>query len=134
MTDNKQKNRTGGSVGIIPERRGDGVARPSRTVPGDISGAADAGQENNQQQCVKIINMDQRMVERNASGAVDDCKKNNQQQGVKIKDTPPRLVERATALRGLSICSARDSQSTCRKRTELALHSPYAEVPYIKTE
>ena len=50
------------------------------------------------------------------------------------KDTPPRLVERATGLRGSSVCSARDSKSTCRKRTERDLHSPDAEVPYIKTE
>ncbi|MDO8871210.1 MAG: hypothetical protein Q7V05_00555 [Methanoregula sp.] len=136
MTDNKQKNRTGGSFGIIPERRSDGIAGPSRTVPGDTNGATDDCNVNNPEQDVEFLRTAQRLIERNApaSDVADDCKKNNQQQGVKTKDTPPRLVERATALRGLSICSAKDSKSTCRKRTERALHSPYAEVPYIKTE
>lgn len=165
MTTNKQKNTTGGSLGIIPEQRSDGVAVPSSTVPGDESGttgdcnmnnpepdveclrtaqrlieryesesvAAD-DEKNLQQDGVKIINTDKQLVERNASGGADDCKKNNQQQEMKSKDTSPRLVERATALRGLSISSAKDSKSTCRKRTERALHSPYAEVPYVKTE
>ncbi|MDO8871573.1 MAG: hypothetical protein Q7V05_02440 [Methanoregula sp.] len=165
MTDNKQKNRTGRSFVIIPERRSDGIAGPSRTVPGDESGAIDDcnvnnpeqdveflrtaqrliernasssgaadAEENIQQEGVKIINTDQQLVERNASGAADAGQENNQQLEMKIKDTPPRLVERATALRGLSICSAKDSKSTCRKRTERDLHSPYAEVPYVKTE
>jgi hypothetical protein len=165
MTDNKQKNRTGGFFGIIPERRSDGVTGPSRTVPGDTSGAIDDcnmnnheqdveflriahrqiernasssgaadAEENIQQEDVKTLMMVPRQIERNTCGSTDDCKKNNQQQEMKIKDAPPRLVERVTALRGLSICSAKDSKSTCRKRTERDLHSPYAEVPYVKTE
>ena len=136
MTDNKQKNRTGRSVGIIPERRSDGVTKPSRTVPGDTSGATNDCNVNNPETDVEFLRAAHRQIERNEStyGAADDCKNNNQQQDLKTKDTPPRLVERATALRGMSICSAKDSKSTCRKRTELDLHSPYAEVPYIKTE
>ncbi|MFA4848741.1 MAG: hypothetical protein WC626_03360, partial [Methanoregula sp.] len=64
----------------------------------------------------------------------DTGRENNLQPDVKIEDAPPRLVERATGLRGLSVCSAKDSKSTCRKRTERDLHSPDAEIPYIKTE
>ncbi|MDO8871579.1 MAG: hypothetical protein Q7V05_02470 [Methanoregula sp.] len=136
MTDNNQKNRTGRSFGIIPERRSDGVAGPSRTVPGDESGASGDCDVNNPETDVEFLRTAQRLIERyeSVSGADDAGQENNQQPGVKIKDTPPRLVERATALRGLSICSAKDSKSTCRKRTERDLHSPYAEVPYIKTE
>jgi hypothetical protein len=103
MKINKQKNTSVGSC-EIPEQRRDGVSLPCHTAPGDISGAA------------------------------DDYNVNNQQQDVETTDTPLRLVDRVTALRGLSICSARDSKSTCRKRTELDLKSPDAEVPYIKTE
>ena len=134
MTNNKQKNRTGGSFGIILERRSDGVTRPSRTVPGDESGAIDNCNVNNPEPDVEFLRTAQRLIERYESGSADDCKKNNQQQDLKTKDTPPRLVERATALRGLSICSEKDSKSASRKRTEKDLHSPYAEVPYIKTE
>ena len=104
MTNNKQKNTTGGSLGIIPERRSDGVSGPSLAVPGV------------------------------ASGVADDRNVNNPQLDVKPKYTSSRHVERVTGLRGLSICSVRDSKSTCRKRTERDLHSPDAEVPYIKTE
>ena len=228
MTNNTQKNTTGGSNRIIPERKSDGVAGPSRAVPGDASGAADdcnvnnhepdveflrmaqrlierdasgaadAGQENNHDQNVKTIKTVSRLIERDASapGAVDSGQLKNPEQEVKIKDTAPqlierdasgaadagqennhkqhkktkntppllvkqeasapgavdaghknndeqveetgdtapRLVERATALRCRSICSAKDSKSTCRKRTERDLHYPDAEVPYIKTE
>ena len=277
MTHNKQKDRTGGSFGIIPERRSDGVAEPSRTVPGGdafatgtandcdvnnhepdveflrtaqrliereadtvdtallqvernaaVSGADDArqlknpeqgmdtrkkvpqrieqvaydainsGQLKNPEQEVKIKDMVPRQVERDASGANDAREHNNHElkkktpdtplgwverkasasgaidseqlknpepevkikdtaphlierdadvsgaadagqlkspeQEVKIKDTPPRLVERATGLRGRSICSARVSKSTYRKRTERDLNFPDADVPYIKTE
>jgi len=136
MTNNKQKNRTGGSFGIIPERRSDGVTEPSRTVPGDTPGAIDDCNVNNHEQDVEFLRTAHRQIERYAcsSGAADAGQENNHQLENKIKDTPPRLVERATALRGLSICSAKDSKSTCRKRTERDLHSPYAEVPYVKTE
>lgn len=137
MTTSKQKTTTGGSFGIIPERRSDGVAVPSRTVPGgDVSGAADDCTVNNQQQDVETEDTAPRLVERDAavSGAADDCNVNNHKLDVEIKDTAPHLVERAAGLRGLSICSARVSKSTCRKRTERDLHYPDAEVPYIKTE
>ena len=136
MTNNKQKNTTGGSFEIIPERRSDGVSGPSLAVPGDVSGTADDCNVNNQQQDVKTSDTAQRIVERNDStyGAADTGRENNLQPDVKIEDAPPRLVERATGLRGLSVCSAKDSKSTCRKRTERDLHSPDAEIPYIKTE
>ncbi|GAB6287002.1 MAG: hypothetical protein STSR0009_32050 [Methanoregula sp.] len=245
MTHNKQNDRTGGSFGIIPERRRDGVAGLSRTVPGGdafasgtandcdvnnhepdveflrtaqrlierdadtvdtallqvernaaVSGAADArqlknpeqgmdtrkkvpqrieqvaydainsGQLKNPEQEVKIKDMVPRQVERDASGADDAREHNNHEQKkktpdtslgrvgrnasasgaidseqlknpepeVKTRDTPPRLVERATGLRGRSICSARVSKSTYRKRTERDLNFPDADVPYIKTE
>ena len=228
MTNNTQKNTTGGSNRIIPERKSDGVAGPSRAVPGDASGAADdcnvnnhetdveflrmaqrlierdasapgyadAGQENNQQQDAEIVDTAPQLIVGVASGAVDSGQLKNPEQEVKIKDTAPqlitrdasgaadagqennhkphkktkntppllvkqeasapgavdvghknnheqeeetgdtapRLVERATALRCRSICSAKDSKSTCRKRTERDLHYPDAEVPYIKTE
>ncbi|GAB6286932.1 MAG: hypothetical protein STSR0009_31350 [Methanoregula sp.] len=231
MTHNKQKDRTGGSFRIIPERRRDGVAGLSRTVPGgdafasgavndcdvnnhepDVeflrtahrliervaSGAVDARQLKNPEQAVKIKDTAPRRVERNASGAVDAREHNNHEQKkktsdtllgrvernasapgaidsgplknpeqevkikdtaphlierevavsgavdagqlknpepeVKTRDTPPRLVERATGLRGRSICSARVSKSTYRKRTERDLNFPDADVPYIKTE
>ena len=196
MTNNTQKNTTGGSNRIIPERKSDGVAGPSRAVPGDASGAADDCNVNNHETDVEFLRMAQRLIERDASGAADAGQENNQQQDAEIVDTAPqlitrvasgaadagqennhkphkktkntppllvkqeasapgagdaghknndeqveetgdtapRLVERATGLRCRSICSAKDSKSTCRKRTELDLHSPYAEVPYIKTE
>ena len=104
MTNNQQKNTTGESFGFIPERRSDGVSGPSLGVP------------------------------RGMSGSADDSKKNKPEQDVDPKDMPLRMVERATGLRGLSFCSARDSKSTSRKRTERDLHSPDAEIPYIKTE
>ena len=198
MTNNTQKNTTGGSNRIIPERKSDGVAGPSRAVPGDASGAADDCNVNNHEPDVEFLRMAQRLIERDASapGAVDSGQLKNPEQEVKIKDTAPqlierdasgaadagqennhkqhkktkntppllvkqeasapgavdaghknndeqveetgdtapRLVERATALRCRSICSAKDSKSTCRKRTERDLHYPDAEVPYIKTE
>jgi hypothetical protein len=228
MTNNTQKNTTGGSNRIIPERKSDGVAGPSRAVPGDASGAADdcnvnnhetdveflrmaqrlierdaavsdvaddcnvnnhepdveflrmaqrlierdasgaadAGQENNQQQDAEIVDTAPQLITRVASGAADAGQENNHKPHKKTKNTPPllvkqeasapgavdaghknnheqveetgdtapRLVERATALRCRSICSAKDSKSTCRKRTERDLHYPDAEVPYIKTE
>ena len=136
MTNNKQKTQTGDPFGIIPEQRSDGVAGPSLVVSGDASGTADDFNVNNQQQDVKNRDTAQRIVERNDSAPVasGDCQLNIQQPDVDPKDTPPRLVERATGLRGLSVCSARDSKSTCRKRTERDLHSPDAEIPYIKTE
>ncbi len=246
MTHNKQKDRTGGSFGIIPERRSGGVAGLSHFVPGDAfaygaandcdvnnhepdveflrtaqrlierdadtvdtallqvernaaasgaddarehnnheqkkktpdtplgrvgrnasaSGAIDSGQLKNPEPEVKIKDMVPRRVEWVASGAVDAREHNNHEQKkktsdtllgrvernasapgaidsgplknpeqeVKIKDTAPRLVERATGLRGRSICSARVSKSTYRKRTERDLNFPDADVPYIKTE
>jgi hypothetical protein len=135
MTDNKQKNTIRGSFGIIPERRSDGIVGPSRTVPGDASGAVDDCDVNNPEPDVEFLRTVHRQIERYTSASdVADVEENNQQEETKIKDTQPRLVERATALRGLSICSVKDSKSTCRKRTERDLHSPYAEVPYVKTE
>ncbi len=272
MTHNKQKDRTGGSFGIIPERRSGGVAGLSHFVPGDAfaygaandcdvnnhepdveflrtaqrlierdadtvdtallqvernaaasgaddarehnnheqkkktpdtplgrvgrnasaSGAIDSGPLKNPEQEVKIKDTAPHLIERDAdvSGAVDNCPLNNHErdantvdtaplQGeqnaavsgaidskplknpepevktrdtpprlaigrrprrilmepeVKTRDTPPRLVERATGLRGRSICSARVSKSTYRKRTERDLNFPDADVPYIKTE
>ena len=138
MTDNKQKNTTGGSFGIIPERRSDGVAGPSRTVPGgdaSASGAADDCNVNNHELDVEFLRTAQRLIERNASAPnVADAGQNNHEQKKKTKDTSPRLVERATALRCRSICSARVSKSTYRKRTERDLNFPDADVPYIKTE
>ena len=198
MTTNKQKNRTGGSFEIIPERRSDGVAGPFRVVPGDASGAADdcdvnnhepdseivdtapqlivrdasapgvadACKKNNQQQDAEIVDTVPQLITRDASGAIDSGQLKNPEQEVKIKDTAPRLierdasapgvaaarednnyeqkkktkdttprlVERATGLRGRSICSARVSKSTYRKRTERDLNFPDADVPYIKTE
>ncbi len=135
MTNNIQ-NTTGKSFGIIPERRSDGVSESSLAVPGDASGVADDSNVNNQQPDVKIRDTAQRIVERNDSAPVTygDCKENNHEPDVETKDISSRQVDRATGLRGLSICSARDSKSTSRKRTERDLHSPDAEIPYIKTE
>lgn len=136
MTNNKQKNTTGGSFGFIAERRSDGVSGSSLAVPGNASGVTDDCNVNNHDPDVKTRGTAQRLVERNDSELVTsgDCKENNQQPDVETKDTSPREVERATGLRGLSVCSARDSKSTCRKRTERDLHTPDAEIPYIKTE
>lgn len=136
MTNNKQKNTTGKAFGFTPERRSDGVSEPSLAVPGDASGTIDDCNVNNQQPYVETIKTRSRLIERNASAscASDDSKENNHEPDMKTKDTSPRLVERVTGLRGLSISSARDSKSTCRKRTERDLHSPDTEVPYIKTE
>lgn len=103
-------------------------------VPGDTSGATNDCNVNNPETDVEFLRAAHRLIERNESGTAEDCNEINQHQDLKTKDTPPRLVERATALRGLSICSKKDSKSTCRKRTEQDLHSPYAEVPYVKTE
>ena len=123
-------------MGFIPERRSDGVSGPSRTVPGDTSGAIDDCNVNNHEPDVEFLRTAQRLIERNApaSDATNDCQENNHEQNKKTNETPPRLVERATGLRDLSICSARVSKSTYRKRTERDLHSPDADVPYIKTE
>ena len=101
-----------------------------------MSGSADDSKKNKPEQDVDTIKMAHRLIERNAStyGAADTGHEDNHEQDVKTIDTTLRLVERATGLRGLSVCSVRDSKSTCRKRTERDLKSPEAEIPYIKTE
>jgi hypothetical protein len=99
------------------------------------SGAADAGKENNHEQHKKTKNTSPLLVKQEASapGAADVGHKNTCDQDVKIKDTPPRLVERATGLRGRSICSARVSKSTYRKRTERDLNFPDADEAVAQT-
>jgi len=99
-------------------------------------GAIDSGPLKNPEQEVKIKDTAPNLIERDAdvSGAADAGQLKNPEPEVKTRDTPPRLVERATGLRGRSICSARVSKSTYRKRTERDLNFPDADVPYIKTE
>jgi len=101
MTHNKQKDRTGGSLGIIPERRSDGVAGPSRLVPGgdaSASGAANDCDVNNHEQDVEFIRTVQRLIERNESGAADAGPLKNPEPGVKIKNTAAHLIERDTSV------------------------------------
>ncbi|GAB6286970.1 MAG: hypothetical protein STSR0009_31730 [Methanoregula sp.] len=107
-----------------------------RLIERDASapGVADACKKNNQQQDAEIVDTVPQLITRDASGAIDSGQLKNPEQEVKTRDTPPRLVERATGLRGRSICSARVSKSTYRKRTERDLNFPDADVPYIKTE
>ena len=198
MTDNKQKNKTGRSFGINPDRISDGISGPpSCIMPGEVSEDTDDSNVNNHEPVVEIANTvhelvernvsasdvandgnvnnpepdediikmvsrlverntsgsdvtgegkenihepeaeiantDQELVERNASGSDSTRQMNIHKQNKKTRNTP-RLVERATALRGLSISSAKDSKSIYRKQTERDLRVPYAEVPCIKTE
>ncbi|MDD3137214.1 MAG: hypothetical protein PHF64_12025, partial [Methanoregula sp.] len=102
----------------------------------DVSVAVDNCPLNNHERDANTVDTAPLQGEQNAavSGAIDSKPLKNPEEKVKIKDTPPRLVERATGLRGRSICSARVSKSTYRKRTERDLNFPDADVPYIKTE